>query len=410
MRILAIANLYPLSVEDFAGHFNHLCFRALCRQGHDVNVFRCQSRFPFLLSRQWHRLGRQTVQSFYNLEGVPVTCPRFWRPPGQWWCPYEGRQRYKAIARVAVPMHRRRPFDIIYGCELTPDGVAAASLARDLNLPLMVSSIGSDAHTYPYMSRAFMRRTQRVVREANLILVESAGAVDAVRALVPEQLPIRVFNRGIDLVPFRRPPGRETARRRLGLPLGRRLIVLVSLLGKNKGVQVLVDAFGRLENRFPDVDLVFVGSGPLSAWLARQVASLPWGHRLHAIGRRPFNEIPDVLSACDVFCLPSFAEGLPKSVIEAMAAGLPVVATTVGGIPEVVQAGASGILIPARDPVALEAGLAELLGDPDKAAQMGKVGRQIALERYDTEKNSAELVVFARQAIARAAKKPGNSC
>lgn len=408
MRTLAIASLYPLSVGDFAGQPRHVTFRSLCRQGHDVEVFRCQSRLPWLLSRTHRRRGSPHVPKSYRIEGVPVTCPRFFRLPGQWWVPYEGRARYRAIARSAVSRHRGNPFDVVYGCELMPDGVAALRLGRSLNLPVIVSSIGSDAHTYPYYSTAAMRCVQEVVRSADLILVEGEGAADAVQALVHEPLAIRAFSRGIDLTRYRDMPCREAVRKRLGLPAGQRLIVFLGRLLEGKGIRLLIEVFGRLQSRFIDTDLVIIGAGVMGAWLAEQAASGPWGHRIHALGNQPFNEVPHILKACDVFCLPSFAEGLPKSVIEAMAADLPVVATTVGGIPDVVRDGLSGVLIPPRDARALEAALVRMLANPDEAGRMGQVGRGLAYEHYDAEKNAAGFLTLIREAIDRAAARTGS--
>jgi glycosyltransferase involved in cell wall biosynthesis len=302
-------------------------------------------------------------------------------------------------------MHRRQRFDVIYGCELVPDGVAALLLGRELQIPVMISSIGSDAHAHPYLSDTFMRRTRWVVRGADVILVEGEGAAGAVQALVPETLPIRAFNRGIDLERYEDIPSREEMRLRLGLPADGRLIVFLGRLLEGKGICVLLDVFGRLQSEFADIELVIVGGGSLDAWLARKVADVEWGHKIHALGLRSFKEVPQVLSACDLFCLPSFAEGLPKSVIEAMAAGLPVVATSVGGIPDVVRDGVSGFLVPPRDAGALERALSALLLEPEQAGRMGQLNRDTAFERYDANRNAAQLLEFAGEAMSRASKR-----
>jgi teichuronic acid biosynthesis glycosyltransferase TuaC len=404
MRILAIASLYPLSREDNAGQARHVTFRALCRQGHEVEVFRCQCRLPWLMMpRDWRRIGRPHVPAAYHLDGVPVTCPRFWRPPGGvFWRPYEGAWRFQAILPKAMRMHRRKPFDVIYGCELMPDGVAALLLGRALGLPVMLSSIGSDAHTYPFLTKAAMPRTQWVVRHADLIVVEGEGAIAAVQALVPEPLPIRPFNRGIDLERLREAPTRPETRRQLNLPPDERLIAFVGALGEWKGIRVLMEVFKRLQERFTEAGLILIGSGPLGGWLAEQAAGQPWGKRLHLVGQQPFYKVPQILTACDIFCLPSFGEGLPKSVVEAMASGLPVVATTVGGIPDTVRDGVTGLLVAPRDEAALEVALGRLLANPDQAKEMGRLGREIAYREFDGEKNAIGQVELASEAIERA--------
>jgi glycosyltransferase involved in cell wall biosynthesis len=299
-------------------------------------------------------------------------------------------------------MHQRKPFEVIYGCELMPDGVAALIVGRTLGLPVMLSSIGSDAHTYPFLTKAAMPKTRWVVRNADLIVVEAEGAAAAVQRLVPEPLVIRAFNRGIDLERLREAPDRAEMRRQLNLPPDRRLIAFVGTLGEGKGIRVLMEAFERLHARFADADLLFIGSGPLGGWLAGQAEGQPWGNRLHLVGRQPFYKVPQILTACDLFCLPSFGEGLPKSVVEAMAAGLPVVATTVGGIPDAVRDGRTGLLVPPNDEAALEAALVRMLANPEDAKRMGELGREVAYREFDGEKNATGQIELAREAIERA--------
>ncbi len=401
MRILAIATLYPVSSEDYAGQARHVSFRALVAAGHEIEVIRPQIRLYQWLSRDWRRKGGRDVPAAYTLDGVRVSCPRFWRPPGNWWRPYDALLRYGPIARVARAAHAVRPFDLIYGCELMPDGVVAVRLARELGLPVMLSSIGSDAHTYPYQSRRAMSATQSTLKAADLILVEGEGALADVRRLSRETAPVHVFSRGIDLSRYAHAPPRDDKRRELGLPLDQRLIVFVGALNEGKGVRVLVEAYGRLRGKIGDVDLVCVGTGPLVEWIRSEASKHGWGDNLHLIGRRPYTEVPHILSACDVFCLPSFAEGLPKSVVEAMAAGLPIVATEVGGTPDVMQYGPCGVLVSPRDADALADALTRVLANPEEAARMGRTGREIAYAHFDTVKNAQDLLKLAEKAIAR---------
>ncbi len=401
MRILAIASLYPLAADDYVGTHQHLNFRSLIARGHEVEVIRPQMRFYQWLSRNWKRKGGRPVPRRYVLDDVPVDCPRFWRLPGRKWRAHEAAWRHAPIARVARRAHEHKPFDIIYGCELTPDGVSAVRLSRELKLPVMLSSIGSDAHTYPYQCERIMAQTRIVLRESDLILVEAEGAIADIRKLTEESAPVHVFNRGIDLARYQNAPSREEQRRNLGLPLRHRLIIFVGSVNEGKGVRVLAEAFTKVHSAFPDADLVFMGTGPLAEWLRKTAAAGGWRDRLHLLGRRPFTEVPQVLLACDIFCLPSFGEGLPKSVVEGMAAGLPVVVTNVGGIPDIMRHGESGIMIPPRDPEALAGALSRLLASPAEAARMGRTGREIAYREFDTDKNATGILKFAEEAIAR---------
>lgn len=401
MRILAIATLYPLSNEDYAGQARHVSFRALAKQGHSIEVIRPQMRLYRLLSRDWRRKSGRPVPIEYELDGLNVLCPRYWRLPGRRWRAIEAKWRYGPIARRVQERHAMQPFDLIYGCELMPDGVVAVRLGKELGIPVMLSSIGSDAHTYPHESERAMNETVRVLREADLILVEGEGALADLRKLSSQTAPIRVFSRGIDLTRYENAPSRKELRQRHGLPVDKRLIVFVGALNESKGVRILAEAFSQVYSQYRDADLVYVGSGPMAGVIRTVAAENGWSDRLHLLGRQAFSDVPHILLACDVFCLPSFGEGLPKSVVEAMAAGLPVVATSVGGIPDVMNHGPCGVLVPPRDVKALADAIGRLLANPNEAARMGQTGRDIAYAHFDTVKNAGGILRFADEAIAQ---------
>ncbi|HWL95195.1 MAG TPA: glycosyltransferase [Phycisphaerae bacterium] len=369
--------------------------------GHDLCVIRPQMLFYRLFSRDWRRKSNRLVPRQYTLNSVRVFCPRYARLPGKMWKPYEAGWRYGPIASVARALSRAKPFDLIYGCELMPDGVVALRLGQELGLPVMLSSIGSDAHTYPYQSRRAMRQTVKALCEADLILVEAQGAIGDIERLSADTAPVRCFNRGIDLSRFENAVTRDEKRRELGLPLNRQLVVFVGALNEGKGIRTLADAFSLVTRQIANVDLVCVGAGPLLTWLRNEAVAREWGDKLHLTGRRAFTEVPHILKACDVFCLPSYAEGLPKSVVEGMAAGLPVVVTSVGGIPDVMKYGECGVLVPARDAHALAAALVGLLANAEMAARMGRTGRDIAYAHFDTVKNATGILRFAEEAVAR---------
>lgn len=188
-----------------------------------------------------------------------------------------------------------------------------------------------------------------------------------------------VIRNGVDLTRFV-PGPRDAARRTLGLPRGARVVGTVGRLDPVKDHASLVDAFAELASAFPDAVLAIAGDGPAGPELAARVARLGLGERVRLLGER--DDVPRVLRALDVFVLPSVAEGMSNTLLEAMATGLPVVATRVGGNPELVDDGVTGLLVPRRAPRALAAAIARYLDDPHLAALHGKAGRQRAEERF----------------------------
>lgn len=165
-------------------------------------------------------------------------------------------------------------------------------------------------------------------------------------------------------------------RRELGLPDDALVVGCVAVMRADKGHRDLIDAFHRIAATFPNAHLVLVGEGqPLAGQLQAQAQALGLAPRVHFTGRR--DDIGNVLMAFDVFALPTLREALGTVFIEAAAMGLPVVGTNVGGVPETMQAGVTGLLVPPANPEALAGALEGLLADPALRRRMGEAGREL---------------------------------
>jgi glycosyltransferase involved in cell wall biosynthesis len=149
----------------------------------------------------------------------------------------------------------------------------------------------------------------------------------------------------------------------------------------------LLDAFVLLRRLLPvhaaALRLAIVGAGPLLAALRARAEAAGVADYVWLPGAR--TDVADILRSIDIFAMSSIAEGTPGSVLEAMATGLPVVGTNVGGIPEVIEAGVTGMLVPASDPAALAAALARYVSDPDLTAHHGASGRERVLKHYNMQ-------------------------
>ena len=169
-------------------------------------------------------------------------------------------------------------------------------------------------------------------------------------------------------------PGRRAAREALGLDPEQLVVMTVGRLNVMKGHVHLLDAVPGLLRRFPDLAVVVVGRGHLQEQLQAQADALGVSGAVRLLGQR--RDARMLLDAADVFVLPSKHEGMPLVLLEAMDAGLPVVATRVIGSAEVVVEGETGLLVRPKDPAALEHALAQLLADPVLRARFGEAGRQ----------------------------------
>lgn len=188
-----------------------------------------------------------------------------------------------------------------------------------------------------------------------------------------------VVENGVDMTRFRPDEqARTELRHELGVGADARLIGTVGRQEQVKNPELLMRAAAPLLGA--DVHLLLAGDGSLSARLSALAATLPNAESIHLVGRR--DDVPRLLSALDIFALSSRAEGLPLVILEAMATGLPVASTAVGGIAELVQDGRTGILVPAGDEQALRAALGSLLADLGRGRQMGRRGRALVQDRY----------------------------
>jgi sugar transferase (PEP-CTERM/EpsH1 system associated) len=195
-------------------------------------------------------------------------------------------------------------------------------------------------------------------------------------------MPIR---NGVDINAFTpRPADKEAIRAEMGLELDPLYIGTVGNLRPVKNQTLLLQAAQQVCAKYRHVRVVIIGEGPLREQLMRTAEELGIQKQVRLLGARA--EIPDLLNALDIFVLPSLSEGLPMSVLEAMACGLPVVATGVGGIPEVVVDGETGLLVPSQDVWQLVGALETLVQQATTRIRFGQQGRQRAVEHFSLQR------------------------
>lgn len=366
MRVLAITKIFPNAAEPLSAPFNRQQFAALATRC-ELHVLATLPWFPGsgLLAR-WSSAGRLAqVPRRERIAGLDVRHPRTLFVPRigmATWGPL-----YAASIAPVIARYRGR-VDVVLGSWAYPDGFAAVIAARLLGVPCVVKLHGSDINVIAQqpgpraLTRWALRRAARVVPVSRALGRE-------VEALGVDPARIALVMNGVDGALFA-PRDRAAARAELGLPAGP-LAVYVGNLKADKGVFDLAAAVAQL----PAGRLAIVGGGPAGPALAAAVA--PLGDRVRLVGPQPLAQVPTWLAASDVLVLPSHAEGTPNVVLEALACGRRVVATAVGGIPDLIRSPVLGALVPPRDPPALAAALATALAtayDPAEVAALGARG------------------------------------
>ena len=308
-----------------------------------------------------------------------------------------------AALREIVRVYRAERPDIVHHVALKPTlyGTLAAMLA---GVPRVVNALTGMG--YVFVSREPIARLLRLVvgalfhvvldRKNSVLIVQNPDdAAQLVKAgvVAPERIAL-VRGSGVDTVRFAPGP------RRPGTPVA----VLVARMLWDKGVAEMVEAGRILHARGVPVRVLLVGDadpGNPSAIPAGRLES--WRHEDAAewLGHR--DDIPEVLRGAHIAVLPSYREGLPKSLLEAAAAGLPLVASDVPGCREVVRHGYNGILVPARDAAALADAIERLASDGDLRDLMGRRSRELALQHFSQETVAAETLAVYRRLLGEKA-------
>jgi glycosyltransferase involved in cell wall biosynthesis len=191
--------------------------------------------------------------------------------------------------------------------------------------------------------------------------------------LPPDKL--RVVHSAVDVDAYARPCARAHLAERLGLPVAGPLIGVVAQLIPRKGHAVLLAALPALLVRHPDLQVLFLGQGPLAATLEAAIREAGLAGRVHLLGFR--DDLADLLPCLDLLVHPAHLEGLGVSLLQAASAGVPIVASAVGGIPEAVHDGETGLLVPPGDVAALGAAIDSLLADPERRRVLGAAGKAL---------------------------------
>jgi glycosyltransferase involved in cell wall biosynthesis len=201
---------------------------------------------------------------------------------------------------------------------------------------------------------------------------------------------------GVDVRRYQRKVDWNTIRTNLGLQETDQVMIVVGTLKEQKGHRYLLEAAAPLIARRNHLHILFAGDGPLRNSLQQQVQQLGLGSHIHFLGNR--KDIPDLLAASDYFVLPSLWEGLPMALIEAMASGIPVLATCVSGSQQVVASGETGVLVPPGDVEQLRQAMAEMIANPERAKQMGQAGSAHVEARFGAGKQADEhLALYQKE-------------
>ncbi len=344
-KVLIITRLFAVPWNINFAIYNQHQFGLLAKQM-EVSILVPISWVDFIKNPlAYWRFKRQAVKRWPNVDYIV-----FWHGPGF-------THFFNSIFLLLSLMLQRfstifiKRWDCLLGSWGFPDAVTAVIIGKLTNTPVVVKVHGSDVNIFTYK---WLRRVQIrwALNRARAVLAVSKAMAARLAEIGVDSGHTKVLYNGVDPSYFH-PIDKSTARAEQGIGPDDEVILFVGILLASKGCNELLAAFLNLTKKRPLAKLVFIGDGPLKKKLLAQVNARDLGDKVHFPGWVEHSKLPSWFSAASVFCLPSYSEGVPNVVLEAMACGTPVVATAVGGIGEILPEFA-GILIQAHDAMAVE--------------------------------------------------------
>ena len=383
MKIWVITALFPTKAEPYRGAAIWSTLREL-RAYADVEAFCPLARYPRWLRPKNFRYHDQRAEpERYGITAQTVEYPAIpWLSRST-----NGGTIYRRLRRT-VP--ETAP-DVILGFYIYPEAYAAVRLGESLGVPVVVSSRGSDLRLIE--ANPFIQRmTRAAVRKAAGVWCVSSDLAEIAARLGAAPDRVHTIRNGVDGEVFAPRPLQE-ARAALQVDGQRRLVLFVGWLSALKGVPQLLEAMAQLNRKGDDWDLALIGEGSIEAALRARARELGIEQRVRFVGAQNAQQIATWMNASDYLCLPSDSEGCPNVVVEALSCGTPVVANTVGGIPELMNE-RSGVLMPNNTAVAI----AEAL---EKAASITWNREQIAQENSRSWKQVARETLQVCEQVMR---------
>lgn len=392
LRIAVVTPLFPTEAEPYRGIFNYRTVRALQALA-EVEVFCPRAAYPRWSVMEPRKFRFRRPDPRFSPAGVRV---RYIEYPA---LPFFTRWVNSRMCARALraPLAAARP-DLILAYWVHPEGYGATMVGKQLGLPVVLGAMGSDLRCIPGQMARY--QVKRALSCSSMVLTVSEDLRRCAIQLGAPADRVKTVLNGCDSFVFR-PAERAAARAELGVSAESQLILFVGRLQPVKGITELLEAVARLASSHPFLELACIGEGTLATQLSARAAHRDLAGRVLFLNSQPPERIARWLAASNLLCLPSHSEGCPNVVLEALSCGRPVVASDVGGIPELVNE-TCGRLVPPRNVVLLADALAEAINRPwDEAVVARKFSR--GWDRVAEETCQACLTVMEHNRRERAA-------
>ena len=404
IKILVITSIYPDSAEKHVGTFVANWVEQLKAVGFNVMVYKRDhitigSYLNFPRIRKFFRNSRVYT---YHWRGIPVCRQGIHLSLPLDYSRAAPKSTYRKIKPVIAEIYKKFPFDLVYLATWGDLSLAMSWIAKEMNIPYVSSAIGD--HTTLHFDKPkslYYNLERQTYLGSEFVVCVSKDMSGKVEMMTEGRAKTFTFYSGVDTAKFQ-PSSvkRDDFRNRLGYAEEDVVIIFVGRMTKEKGIYDLLEAFSEVSKENQVAKLLLVGAMFEKGKLQKRIYRYGIKDRVTIIGGIDHDEIPGYMNAADVFVLPSWMEGLPNVVMEACACGLPVIASEVGGIPELIEDNITGFLIPPRSPQKLTEALSSVLADPSAADLVANKARQKMICEFNYHQNGQIISAHIKNMIA----------
>lgn len=357
MNLLVISSRFPNRIQKQFGiyvyellkelsHYNNIQVLCPVSLTPPIDLLKETIQTPYSIINYYKTLNQ--IPKFDNYKGIPVRYIKHFYLPKKIAQFTEGFILYAKLLPIVYNMRSHFKFDIIHGHFAFPEGLAAYLLGKTFGVPSVIHCHGSEITTDLGKNYIQTKLTVYALTHADFKFAVSNDIRNKILEYTDLNGSLKVVTNGVNINKFY-PKGKNSARKHLGLPLNQRIILFVGNLFNVKGVNYLIDAMEEIKLQEQEIRLYIIGDGILKEALIRKVRKLNLENIIFFSGSISHNKVPIWMSAADLFILPSLSEGWPSVLPESFACGTPVVASRIGGIPEMINSDNYGYLTNPRD-------------------------------------------------------------
>lgn len=393
MKVLVISHMYPSTISESQGIVVFQLVRELQKLGCEVRVISPVPLTPFplkYLSGKWRAYSQVPRRMIWR--GTEVYYPRYLTFPRGLFLATSGKRMYSGIREMVQELQQDFKFDIIHAHFTLPDGFAAMLIGAKHKKPLVITPQGTDIDITMSRSRKCFDTVCGVLRNSDMLIAPSAqikAKLQEKMGIITETIPYGIYEDDIFT-------GKSDLQQKYS---GRIILLSASLLIPTKGLDLNIKAVARIKKKYPSIHYLIAGQGKLKHQLTKLVYDLNIQDSVEFLGQLPHDKLMEYMSICQIFSLPSWQETMGLVYLEAMAHGKPIIGCQGQGVDGLIINGETGLVAKPKDVESLVQAMDFLLGNPDKASEIGEQARKLVLEKYTWEKNAQRHIEIYKELL-----------